>query len=190
MKHVGLLKILPLLIACLVALPAQAALIDLNDFFADPSVTVAADGSSATMEEDAAFSVVLLANDPGLGDPAVVIASPGKALFFHYDFVEGAGSDDEFGAFVLDSTGVSAGPAFEFFTQDSSMGNKKFNLSSLTGEPFIGLQFQLTALPGDGDLDSVVTISNVQLVTVPEPATALLLVVGVLGLVVYRRRAR
>ena len=47
--------------------------IDLNDFYMDTSVTVAADGSSAVMTEDASIFSALLSNDPGMGNPGVLI---------------------------------------------------------------------------------------------------------------------
>ncbi|MBI1926943.1 PEP-CTERM sorting domain-containing protein [Candidatus Poribacteria bacterium] len=165
-----------------------------NNFFADPTVTFASGGFSATIEEDASRSPVLLSNDPGSGDPQVIIAGVGVSLVFDYNFVEGVGSNnDEFGAFILDSTGVSAGPAFEFFTQATRSGTVSFDLSGLTGEPFIGLQFQLSALPGDVDLNSLVTVSNVRLegpAVIPEPSTLLLFVVGIIGIAIYGLRSR
>lgn len=174
--------------------PTVAAPIDLNDFFADPTVTVAADGSSATMAEDPVLSPVLLSNDPGLGDPNVILAGPDVVLSFDFDFAEGGlGNDDEFAAFVLDSTGVSAGAAFEFFTADTASGSVSFDLSSLVSEPFIGLQFQLSALPADALFDSVVTISNVRLDVsqgMPEPTTLTLLILGAICTVVLVPRSR
>lgn len=174
--------------------PAFAAPIDLNDFFADPSVSVAADGNSATMAEDPGLLVVFLANDPGLGDPNVIFAGPGVVLSFDFDFVEGAGNDDEFGAFVLDSSGTLAGPAFGFFTSDSASGSVSFDLSSLVSEPFIGLQFQLSRLPGDAGFDSATTIRNVRLEAaqaVPAPTTLTLLILGAICTVVRSdRRSR
>src|SRR6185436_5232507 len=97
---------LPVLFACatmwLVAPPASAALISLsfNDFYADPSVTVAPDGATALMAEDAGLSFVLLANDPFFGDPQIVVPGVGTQLLFDYAFAEAAGQDDQFRAFV------------------------------------------------------------------------------------------
>ncbi len=168
----------------------QATAIDLNDFFADPTVTVAVDGSSALMEEDQNLFTVLLSNDPGLGDPDIITAGTApNFLIFDFDFVEPAGNDDEFGAFVLDSSGVSVGPAFEFFTQTPGSGTVTFDISlsalpPLPGGPF-GLQFQLSSLFDDAAFDSKVTISNVRIV--PEPGSLLLFSAG-FGTLLFRRR--
>ena len=157
---------------------AHAGLIDLNDFFADPTVTVSSDGSTATFTEDPWLTTVLLSNDPAgpwfPPDPEVIFAEiggVGQILSFDFDFDEpGTLNDDQFGAFIIDAvTGDSVGTAFEFFTNVTSSGTVSFDLSSLSGttsEP-LGLQFQLNALAGDLDLDSELTISNVQLVPVP-----------------------
>lgn len=162
---------------------AQASLVDLNNFYADPTVIVSVDGSTATIGESAIISPVLLSNDPFLGDPEVIfaeIAGTGQRLTFDYDFVEPAGNDDEFGAFVINvTTGLSAGPSFEFFTQSTSSGTVSFDLSSLAGNQ-LGLQFELSALPGDPGLTSTVEISNVSLTPIPVPGAALL---GAAGLV-------
>jgi hypothetical protein len=193
------MKVHCIALVCLFVLPsfAHAGLISLNDFVADPAsaVTVAADGSSALLEEDPVIAPVTLSNDPFLGDPFVIDTSIGTILRFDYDFTIGAGPGNvnEFGAFVLDSTGVSPGPAFEFLTTSSSSGTVIFDLSPLVAEPFLGFQFQLSALPGDMALDSTVTVSNVQLNAmnaIPEPGSlaiwALLAVVA--GFVVRRSK--
>ena len=147
---------------------AFASYINLNDFYKDSTVAVAVDGSSAVITEDSLLSPVLLSNDPGMGDPNIITPASGLALFFDYIFIEPTpDNQDEFGVFVVDSaTGGSAGSAYEFFSQVASSGTVSFDLSSLAGST-LGLQFQLTALPGDTALDSNVTISNVRLEQLP-----------------------
>ena len=182
------MMVLFLFVALILApsLPANATTIDLNDFFADPTVTVTPDGSLAILAEDPGFSTVLLANDPGLGDPEVIFAGSGLILTFNYVFDEPAGNNDEFGAFVLSSVGVSAGTEYEFFTQDPGSGTVSFDLSGLVGEPFIGMQFQLSSLFSDGAFTSTATVSNVNVV--PEPATMILVGTGLVGLLGVSRK--
>lgn len=169
------------LLAQFVVSSAGAAIIsiNLNDFFADSSVTVNTAGTSASISETPSLFSALLANDPGLGDPNIIIPNIGTTLNFSYDFTKAVGENNEFGVFVVDGvTGGSAGSAFEFFTQDSGSGIISFDLTSLVGQT-LGLQFSLTALFGDAGLDSAVTISNVFLQTsVPEPSTLLLFFIG------------
>ena len=180
---------------CLLFVPclafADLVKVDLNDFYADPTVTVAADGLSADFTEGGFFGSIL-SNDPFFGDPEVIFAEIGgigQILSFDYDFDEPAGNADEFGAFVIDTvTGGSVGPSFEFFTQVTSSGTVRFDLSSLSGamssvvpgqpvEP-LGLQFQLSHVFVDMGGSSTLTISNVTLVPVPVPGAVLLAVLG------------
>ena len=189
-------------------LPANAALLDLNEFYKDPTVTVELDGSSALLEEDPFFSPVVIANDPGLGDSEVIFAEIGgvsQILNFNFVFDEPAGNFDQFGAFIINAeTGLSAGSGYEYFTDVSGAGTISFDLTALSGLS-LGLQFQLLALPqeiippesietGDSGLDSTVRISNLRIepaggsTPIPEPATMLLIGTGFLGLIGMRRR--
>jgi len=175
-------KRLPVLFACvtmwLVAPPASAALISLsfNDFYADPSVTVAPDGATALMAEDAGLSFVLLANDPFFGDPQIVVPGVGTQLLFDYAFAEAAGQDDQFRAFVLDSATGLVASGLEFLTAQSGSGTVAFDLSDLVGRT-LGMQFELAALFGDTGVGSTVALSRLRLdvpdsTSVPEPGTA------------------
>jgi len=161
---------------------AQATTIalNLNDFFADPSIIVTPDGSSAAMSEDPNLFSVLLVNDPFLGDPEIVMAGANTSLLFNYVFDEPAGNDDEFIAFVLDTnTGLSAGAEFEFLTSASSSGTVGFDLSSLTGTT-LGIQFELASF--DAQFTSTITISNLRLniSDVPEPPVLALISLSLL----------
>ncbi|MCV2886368.1 hypothetical protein OE749_16860 [Aestuariibacter sp. AA17] len=160
---------------------ANAALVnlDLNDFFADPAVSVSPDGSSATINEDPSFSFVLLSNDPGLGDPNILNAQPDVGVAFDFNFVEAANGNDQFRAFLTDDAGNGLGGAFNLTLNNSLSGSALFNLSGFVGQT-LGLTFQLSSLPGDIDFSSFVEISNLRLQTVvtsvSEPHVALLLI--------------
>ena len=189
----SIVKLVALTWIFVLAYSAQADVIpiDLNNFFffAGDPVTVAADGSSATLGQLADVDPIQLANDPGLGDPQVIVATANTVLSFDYDFVETAGEDDEFGTFVLDpDTGDSIGAAFEFFTSQTSDGNVSMDLSPLDGVTGLGLLFQLASGVNDTGIGSNVTISNVRLEVIPEPTTAAML--GLMAVGVLRWRAR
>ena len=175
-------------------LPAEVIPIDLNTFFADPTVTVSPDGFSALLSEDLNISPVLLANDPGLGDsglgdPSIIFSGPIANLSFDYDFSTGSVMEDGFLAFVLteNGDGGSPGPDFEFFTDEDSFGRVEFDLLPLAGEN-LGLQFQLNSFDiVDG---SSVQISNVNIVT-PEPGTlSLFIILGIAFVFIIKIRSR
>lgn len=145
---------------------AHAAVIplDLNDFFSDPTVSVAANGAQATLSEDSGFPFVLLSNDPGLGDPNIIVPVANTLVEFDYNFTEDILGNDQFSAFLTDDNGLSFGGMFSFVSNNTSSGTIAFNLSSLVGQT-LGLTFQLASLPADNSLSSVLEISNLRLVT-------------------------
>lgn len=182
-----------IVLATFFPLSLQATPVNLNNFFADPTVTVATDGSSALLSEDPPFSEVNLANDPGLGDSQVIIAAPGIGLFFDYTFVEGVGEDDSMFVFLLDgSTGNSVGPMFSVFVDTTSSGTAIFDLTSLTGTS-PGLVFSLQSGLADTNFNSTLTISNVHLdpvTAVPVPVAIANMVMGLGMLGMFARRSR
>ncbi len=190
--HQGYILMAAGLGALLTTAQAQLA-IDLNDFEPSLTVFIAPDGTSARMEEDGLFPPSILSNDPGFGDPVVIlpeIGGIGQMLSFTFDFTEPSGNDDEFRATVLDgTTGVSVGPAFEFSSLMSDAGIVSFDLSPLAGFT-LGLLFELDSLGGDTKLDSTVVVSDVVLTNIPEPETyALCVSAALVSFVVWRRRA-
>jgi hypothetical protein len=182
MKKITLLSFISIFIAGVLtsgAVFSATVQINLNDFSPiDPSdpVIISADGSSATISEDSALFSVILVNDPFFGDPNVILPGASVSLKFDFNFDEPVANSDEFGAFLFDAeTGFTPDPAssFEFFTESPGSGTISFDLSSLTALT-LGLQFQLSSLPGDAGFDSSVIISNVRLVTIPIPSAILL----------------
>ena len=169
--------------------------IDLNDFFADPTVTVTSDGSSAAFEEDPPFLSVMLSNDPGFGDPNIIIPAPNRELIFEYDFIEpsGVGNNDSFFAFILDGTTGIPIPGFDFSVSNTDTGSHAFDLSTLVGET-LGLQFELVSLAGDTAFSSTLRVSDVRLVTpdgaASEPPIVVLMLGGLMIAFLSRRNRR
>ncbi|MDM8535264.1 PEP-CTERM sorting domain-containing protein [Desulfobacterales bacterium HSG17] len=165
--------------------------VDLNDFYADLSVYVSADGSSATMYEDEVFMTVFLSNDPYLDDPGIPVPENLLSLNFEYTFTEAIDNDDEFFAWVFDG---DSGDEIDFILLDESdSGTVSWDLSGIDPAiTLLGLEFQLSSW--ENSVESFVNIDNVYLTTasstspVPEPGTMFLLSSGLIGLFSMRRR--
>jgi hypothetical protein len=121
----------------------------------------------------------------------VIVAGPGIHLAFDYDFLQGAGDDDAFSAYLLDAaTGTAVGSAYALFIDDSATGSASFDLSPLAGS-VLGLQFQLERLAGDAAGGSRVSLSNVRLEAAAIPVVGpLWLIVAGLPAPLGRRRVR
>ena len=145
---------------------ANAAItnIDLNDFYADSTVTVAPDGNSALMAEDLDLLQVLLSNDPNFGDPGIPVPANLLTLNFTYEFVEPTGNDNNFTVLVFD--GITGIIIDDFLTETTSAGFVSLDLSLLDPSiTLLGLEFELNASDADLNLDSTVFISDVFLET-------------------------
>lgn len=190
-------KILGLLLFAMVMISntgAFAATIDFNQFYADSSVTVAADGSWALMEEDMDFLTILLSNDPFFEDPPLPFPVTPFILSFDYEFIVGAGNYDDFYVKLFDS--VSGDVIKEFFLEHDNRPNNVDWIKTgavtwnLSGSPVggYGLEFQLNAM--DDAADSSVYLANLNYAPqpIPEPSALLLLGLGFLGLAgIYRK---
>lgn len=185
MKRKSIVSVVMILIGLCLFYPqiSQAVAIDLNTFTADPdtAVTIAADGSWATIVEDQNYSSIWLSND------SVYIPAEAASLSFDYDFTLGANDLDELNAYLYDPTTFTH--LTDAWISSTGTGTISWNLisASFLGST-VGLEFDFNSLPWDGGLDSYVTISNVRMEVVPEPGTIVLLGSGLAGLVGLARK--
>ena len=162
-----------------------------HDFFADATAVVSADGSSATLTENSVFGLTLLSNDPGLGDPEIIVAAANTKVIFDLEFDAAAGGHDGFTAALTDSNGLPI-IAQSFFSTQSVSASIELDLSTLIGQQ-LGLSFSLERLFGDSNLNSIATLGNLRLETVTqvaEPHMALLLIMAALFILLRRKQVR
>ena len=162
------------------SLPAFSTPINLNDFFAGPSITIANNGLSALMHEDAMLATVLLANDPSYGDPEVIIAGNKSILTLNFDFTEGFFNDDELVVSLFDANSFTILETFS--SHESIVTSLIFDLSSYIGTT-LGFQIELRSF--DSLFDSTVNISALTLSSeqsnqIPEPNGLMILCAALL----------
>lgn len=202
------MKKIAMLFVCIVSVflmqgQAGAVPVDLNDFFPGGNVTIASDGSMATMTEDPGYGSVLLSDDPYYsGSPGLYIPADSMSLTFDFNFIEPFGNFDHFYAFLYDLSAYPSpltnahGNSLEFFTEDPGSGTVTWDL---LGASFlnttVGMEFQLNYDPFNDPFPSTtladnssVIVSNVSVNPVPEPATCLLVGSGLAGFLVARKR--
>lgn len=159
-----------------------------HDFYADSAVSVNAQGDSATLREDAFLPTVQLANDPFFGDPAIIVPAAGSMLTLNFDFVEGAGGNDQFGAVLFDSDNQNV--LDSFFADESASGLISFDLSAFVGRN-LGLRLELSSF--DFMFDSWVSVFDPRLETaaaVPAPNGIFYLIATLLYFTLFRGRQR
>jgi len=204
-KEILMKKIAVLLVyfASLLFLQPQtwAASVDLNDFHATGNVSIALDGSNATMTEDPAYGSVLLSRDPYfLNCTGLYVPIDSMSLTFDYNFAEASGNDDEFYAVLYDLSSYPVpltdvnGNDLDFFADASGDGTVTWDLLGATFlGTTVGIEFQLNWGSADpypsstlADNSSVI-ISNVNVNPVPAPSTLFLIGSGLAGLFAARK---
>ena len=177
----------------------EAYPVDLNDFTAVGNVTIASDGNSASLQEDADFGSAFLSNDPWWSEPGIFIPLDVVSMTFDYMFEEPFGNFDELYAWLFDWQTYSIlsdafGNPLEFSITEPGSGSVFWNLSnaSFLGET-VGMQIELNYDPANDPWpsrtlseNSTARVANLRVNPVPEPSTVFTLTMGLLGLISIR----
>lgn len=158
-----------------------ATMIDLNDFLPsyDPAVSVSVDGVSADFTESAIFSPISLTN------MSLHIPADAYYLMFDYELMVAPNNVDYFDFYLNDLTR----PHFSVGGYvGTTAGTFSTDISSFT-DMDLALVFALSYDWGDGGLDSVLSIRNLEITqrVVPVTTTYLLMMIGLFGMLVIKR---
>ena len=154
--------------------------IDLNSFdIINSTAIVTPDGSSVTIFEDPGYGPV------GIEKINWSIPINAMTLSFDYELVVASDNEDYFDFYFNDDSGPS-----DFFggLQGIYSGTLTKDLTPFDGDTLPIVQFTLHWGWDDYLTNSYLTISNVQINPVPEPATLLLVGSGILGIIGFRKR--
>jgi hypothetical protein len=166
---------------------AQASLINLATFARDPVQGVSFDGLNATMTELQDYSSILLYNDPSIGGTGIAIPVGDYRLVFDYTFVEPAGNDDELNAYLFDPATFQH--LTDTYISQPGQGTIVWNLAGVGFQgQTVGLEFDLNSF--DLLAQSHITLSDVRIEEIPEPATMSLALIAALLLRHDRLRYR
>lgn len=157
--------------------------VNLSTFYRiDRTVIIGPNNSSATISEDPEYAPV------GLWEPVFSVPANALNLTFNYRLVVAPENEDYFDFYFNSSIPTRWYGGFE----GTYVGTVTENLTGLSGND-IFLAFALNYGWGDGGYDSILTISSVQISQVgkiPEPATFLLVMTGLLGMAGIRKKFR
>ncbi|MCH9660404.1 MAG: hypothetical protein K0U54_05780 [Bacteroidetes bacterium] len=166
---------------------ASTQVMDLNDFFSDPSVSISQNGESATLTEDQNLNSILLSNDPFFGGSGIAVTPDLIGISFDYEFSSPQGNIDNFFAWVFDADTFT--PIHQISLSQSNSGSIFFHLASLANTvTTLGLEFQLNSFSTDREITSVVDISRVRInrsSPVPIPQTLPLFLIGLFFMTYY-----
>ena len=187
MKHKSLLLlVVTVFIAIFSATNVFAIPVDLSAFERGQNVPVAAvdialDGFSATFYEDSIAPI-------SLENERFFIPSDALTLSFDYMLVVAADNVDYFDFYIeLDDSGYNKLAFWDGGAEGTYTDTFSYDLTDLRGNT-VPVIFDLMYDWPDSRYDSVLTISNVKINPIPEPATLLLVSAGLIGMARIRKK--